>query len=41
MKDKHVWMSLAHEEDKIVKDLITDLSIFYEGFEKYMEAKII
>lgn len=40
MDDWQIWINLAHEGDKIVKDLISDISIFYEGFDKYMEVKI-
>jgi GNAT superfamily N-acetyltransferase len=41
MEDKYIWLGLAHETDKNVRDIITDIGIFYEGFDKYMEAKII
>lgn len=41
MNDWQIWINLAHEGDKIVKDLISDISIFYEGFDKYMKSKIL
>lgn len=33
-------MNLAHESDEIVEKLITNVNIFYEGFDTYMNTKI-
>lgn len=38
--DCEIWLKLAHEADKMVKDLIQDINIFYEGFDIYMNSKI-
>jgi ribosomal protein S18 acetylase RimI-like enzyme len=35
-----VWVALGHESDPIVRDLIPDITRFYDGFDQYMEAKI-
>lgn len=36
----NAWLSLAHESDDIVTELIPDISVFYEGFDDYMHDKI-
>lgn len=41
LDDLHIWEKFAHDiSDNIVKKLVPDISIFYEGFDSYMEAKI-
>ncbi|ADL50806.1 hypothetical protein [Clostridium cellulovorans] len=37
--DCQTWLNLAHESDKIVENLISDINIFYEGFDLYMNSK--
>ncbi len=39
-KDIPIWLALARESETIVKELIPDVNIFYEGFDAYMLAKI-
>jgi len=38
--DIPAWLALAHEGDRIIGELIPDISVFYRGFDKYMVAKI-
>ncbi|HLB27830.1 MAG TPA: GNAT family N-acetyltransferase [Dehalococcoidales bacterium] len=38
--DTQAWLDLSHEWDDIVAQLIQDTSVFYEGFDDYMSAKI-
>ena len=38
--DIAIWFALAKESEAIIKDLIQDTSVFYEGFDTYMQAKI-
>lgn len=40
LDDIHVWLALSRESDPIVADLITDIDVFYDGFDRYMQAKI-
>ena len=41
LDDLHIWKKFAHDiSDSIVKKLVPDISIFYEGFDSYMETKI-
>lgn len=41
LDDLHIWEKFAHDiSDSIVKKLVPDISIFYEGFYSYMDAKI-
>jgi hypothetical protein len=39
-QDIQTWLNLSHEWDKLVGELISDVSIFYEGFDDYMVSKI-
>ena len=34
------WLALAHEGDNAIRELIPDISTFYEGFDKYIISKI-
>ena len=38
--DRQAWLDLAHESDEIIRQLIPDIAIFYQGFDDYIEAKI-
>jgi len=38
--DTQAWLDLSHEWDDIVAQLISDTSVFYEGFDDYMSSKI-
>jgi hypothetical protein len=39
--DLEIWSTFAHEtSDNIIKELIPDMKVFYEGFDIYMESKI-
>jgi len=38
--DTQTWLNLSHEWDEIVSNLISDISVFYEGFDDYMTDKI-
>ena len=41
LDDFQIWEKFAHDiSDNIVKKLVPDISIFYEGFYSYMETKI-
>lgn len=41
MGDLQTWLNFAHDiSDKIVEKLVPDISIFFEGFDTYMEIKI-
>lgn len=41
LDDMQIWEKFAHNiSDNVVKKLIPDISIFYEGFDSYMDAKI-
>lgn len=41
VEDKGVWLDFAHRvSDKIIRTLIPDTAVFYEGFDEYMESKI-
>jgi len=41
LDDLQIWEKFAHNiSDNVVKRLIPDISIFYEGFDSYMDAKI-
>jgi hypothetical protein len=39
-EDIPIWLKLAQESETIVKELIPEVSVFYEGFDAYMQAKI-
>ncbi len=39
-EDIPAWLALAHEGDHIIGELIPDISVFYQGFDEYMTAKI-
>ena len=38
--DIPAWLALAHEADHIIAGLMPDISVFYQGFDQYMTAKI-
>jgi hypothetical protein len=38
--DIQAWLDLAHEGDRIIGELIPDISVFYKGFDEYMQARI-
>ena len=38
--DIPTWLVLAHEGDEIISALITDISIFFKGFDDYIKTKI-
>lgn len=38
--DIQAWLDLSHEWDDQVSTLIHDISVFYDGFDNYMESKI-
>lgn len=40
LDNRQIWLALAHESDKIVKMLIENIDIFYDGFDSYMNTKI-
>jgi hypothetical protein len=40
-RDIPVWLALAHESDDVVLGLKRNLTVFYEGFDEYMERKIM
>ena len=39
-EDVPSWLALAHEGDNAIRELIPDISTFYEGFDKYIISKI-
>ena len=38
--DIPAWLALAHESDDIVARMVPDITVFYDGFNEYMERKI-
>ena len=38
--DIPAWLALAHEGDHVISELIQDITVFYKGFDEYMNAKI-
>ncbi len=38
--DIPAWLEVAHQADEIVGKLTPDISVFYDGFDDYMNAKI-
>jgi hypothetical protein len=40
LNDCETWLKLAYESDKIIRKLIPNSDVFYEGFDLYMDAKI-
>lgn len=38
--DIPAWLALAHEGDRNISELIPDISVFYKGFNEYMNAKV-